>query len=91
MFYTTKAVDSLPLMKTKYTYRACMHPDQRETHPSNAFYKLENQQREVCEKENNTNLVVDPRFVFLGYEVDELTLLTETGIGNELRARFAYQ
>lgn len=41
MYYTTGAVDALPLTQTKFAYKPCMHPAQVETDPANKFYILE--------------------------------------------------
>lgn len=80
MFYTTSAVDSLPMMKSDYTFRPCMHPESKETYPTNRFYLLERQQSEQCEVEPNSGEKYDPRYFFTGFEISEFTLLQETGI-----------
>jgi len=84
MLSTTSAVDALPMMKSEFTFKPCMHPGSEETYPANEFYSLERQQKERCEMEPNSRATYDPRFYFTGYEVQEITLLSEKGIWFEL-------
>jgi len=71
----TKTADSLPITGFKVEDKPCMDPTRLSYSEAQVFYPLEDDAtRSVCNLEDNTSLVHDPRYTKSGFSVDEFTV-----------------